>query len=75
MKVKLIPERCIACGLCQTYSSLFDYDDDGIVVFSDDSQFEKTIEPNPDILKAIKSCPTNQNNPVLLNGLLIQFYP
>ncbi|HFR3428864.1 TPA: 4Fe-4S binding protein, partial [Streptococcus suis] len=25
MKVKLIPERCIACGLCQTYSSLFDY--------------------------------------------------
>ncbi|AER16941.1 TPA: ferredoxin [Streptococcus suis] len=58
MKVKLIPERCIACGLCQTYSSLFDYDDDGIVVFSDDSQFEKTIEPNPDILKAIKSCPT-----------------
>ncbi|HFR3443245.1 TPA: ferredoxin, partial [Streptococcus suis] len=50
--------RCIACGLCQTYSSIFDYDDDGIVVFSDDSQFEKTIEPNPDILKAIKSCPT-----------------
>ncbi|HFR3672423.1 TPA: ferredoxin, partial [Streptococcus suis] len=51
MKIKLIPERCIACGLCQTYSSIFDYDDDGIVVFSDDSQFEKTIEPNPDILK------------------------
>ncbi|HEM4920114.1 TPA: ferredoxin, partial [Streptococcus suis] len=23
MKIKLIPERCIACGLCQTYSSIF----------------------------------------------------
>ncbi|MGZ7246538.1 4Fe-4S binding protein, partial [Streptococcus pyogenes] len=25
MNIKLIPERCIACGLCQTYSELFDY--------------------------------------------------
>ncbi|OZV88395.1 ferredoxin, partial [Streptococcus agalactiae] len=23
MKVTIIPEKCIACGLCQTYSSLF----------------------------------------------------
>ena len=29
MKVSLIPEKCIACGLCQTYSPVFDYDDGG----------------------------------------------
>ncbi|HEO6949806.1 TPA: 4Fe-4S binding protein, partial [Streptococcus agalactiae] len=28
MKVALIPEKCIACGLCQTYSNIFDYQDD-----------------------------------------------
>ncbi|MDG3132006.1 ferredoxin [Streptococcus suis] len=58
MKVKLIPERCIACGLCQTYSSIFDYNDDGIVVFSDHINLEKTLEPTSEILTAIKSCPT-----------------
>ncbi|HEM6137815.1 TPA: ferredoxin [Streptococcus suis] len=59
MKIKLIPERCIACGLCQTYSSLFDYDDDGIVIFSDESvNLTKESPPTPDILTAIKSCPT-----------------
>ncbi|HEK9157643.1 TPA: ferredoxin, partial [Streptococcus equi subsp. equi] len=31
MKVSILPEKCIACGLCQTYSALFDYHDDGIV--------------------------------------------
>ena len=36
MKITLIPERCIACGLCQTYSDLFDYHDNGIVRFYDD---------------------------------------
>ena len=35
MKVSLIPEKCIACGLCQTYSPIFDYDDEGI---SDDTR-------------------------------------
>ncbi|HEM2810246.1 TPA: ferredoxin [Streptococcus suis] len=59
MKIKLIPERCIACGLCQTYSSLFDYDDDGIVILSDESvTFTKESPPSHDILTAIKSCPT-----------------
>lgn len=58
MKVKLIPERCIACGLCQTYSSVFDYDDEGIVIFADDSALEKELDATADILQAIKSCPT-----------------
>ncbi|HFI0694817.1 TPA: ferredoxin [Streptococcus suis] len=58
MKIKLIPERCIACGLCQTYSPVFDYDDDGIVIFSDSKQLEKSSDITTDILEAIKSCPT-----------------
>ena len=52
MKVTLIPERCIACGLCQTYSDLFDYHDNGIVKFyQDDQLLEKEIAEDPDLLK------------------------
>ncbi|HEM3577524.1 TPA: ferredoxin [Streptococcus suis] len=58
MKIKLIPDRCIACGLCQTYSPVFDYDDDGIVIFSDRKNLERDSDLTPDILEAIKSCPT-----------------
>lgn len=59
MKVSIIPEKCIACGLCQTYSKLFDYHDDGIVKFADSEYLEKVV-PNSDqdTLTAIKSCPT-----------------
>ena len=59
MKVSIIPEKCIACGLCQTYSKLFDYHDDGIVKFADSEDLEKVV-PNSvqDTLTAIKSCPT-----------------
>lgn len=58
MKVKLIPERCIACGLCQTYSPVFDYDDDGIVLFSEKDGLEATFPADSNILLASKSCPT-----------------
>ncbi len=58
MNIKLIPERCIACGLCQTYSELFDYNDDGIVIFSDSKALEKEHPLTDSILKAAKSCPT-----------------
>ncbi|BDS82700.1 ferredoxin [Streptococcus pneumoniae] len=59
MKITLIPERCIACGLCQTYSDLFDYHDNGIVRFYDDpDQLEKEISPCQDVLEAVKNCPT-----------------
>ena len=50
MKITLIPERCIACGLCQTYSDLFDY--------HDPDQLEKEISPSQDVLEAVKNCPT-----------------
>lgn len=59
MKVTLIPERCIACGLCQTYSNLFDYHDNGIVKFYKDNELlEKKVPETPDIIEAIKNCPT-----------------
>ena len=59
MKVALIPEKCIACGLCQTYSNIFDYQDDGIVKFSDTDNLEKEIpSSDQDTVLAVKSCPT-----------------
>ena len=59
MKITLIPERCIACGLCQTYSELFDYHDNGIVRFLDDpKQLERETPCSDDILEAVKNCPT-----------------
>lgn len=59
MKIRLIPERCIACGLCQTYSELFDYHDNGIVRFFDDSeQLDREIPSSDDVLEAVRNCPT-----------------
>ena len=61
MKVTLIPDRCIACGLCQTYSELFDYHDNGIVKFAaeEDDLLEKEVPVTNDVLEAIKECPTH----------------
>lgn len=58
MKVNLIPERCIACGLCQTYSAVFDYHDDGIVKFSQSEALSQTFPDDQDVLLAVKECPT-----------------
>lgn len=59
MNITLYPEKCIACGLCQTLSDVFDYDDDGIVVFADDHQASTmTLSDRTDALLAAKSCPT-----------------
>ena len=59
MKLTLIPKRCIACGLCQTYSELFDYHDNGIVRFCDDPvELQREIAETSDVLEAIKNCPT-----------------
>ena len=60
MKVTLIPDRCIACGLCQTYSVLFDYHDNGIVKFTEeDDLLEKEVPLTNDVLEAIRECPTH----------------
>lgn len=59
MKITLIPERCIACGLCQTYSDIFDYHDNGIVKFaSEDERLEKEFPTDVAIQEAVKNCPT-----------------
>ena len=59
MRVTLILGRCMSCGLCQTYSELFDYHDNGIVKFyQDDQLLEKEVASQPEILEAIKNCPT-----------------
>ncbi|MGT2906382.1 ferredoxin [Streptococcus dentiloxodontae] len=58
MKISIIPEKCIACGLCQTYSPLFDYDDEGIVRFSQSDQLSVEIPDSADATLAAKSCPT-----------------
>ncbi|EFR44114.1 ferredoxin [Streptococcus pseudoporcinus] len=59
MKVSIIPEKCIACGLCQTYSDLFDYQDDGIVKFTDSDSLQKEVSfQDNQTLLAVKSCPT-----------------
>lgn len=59
MKISIDPQKCIACGLCQTYSKLFDYHDNGIVTFADSENLEKMIsDSDQDSLIAVKSCPT-----------------
>ena len=58
MKVRLIPEKCIACGLCQTYSDHFDYYDNGIVKFADSEELVKELPDSDELKTAIKSCPT-----------------
>ncbi len=59
MKVQILPEKCIACGLCQTLSPLFDYDDEGIVIFAQSpKQQVLDVIISPDTLAAVKSCPT-----------------
>ncbi|NQG96602.1 ferredoxin [Streptococcus suis] len=59
MKIQLIPEKCIACGLCQTISNEFDYDNDGIVILaSDPASLEKEFPDQAELLLAAKSCPT-----------------
>ncbi|KHD45426.1 ferredoxin [Streptococcus hongkongensis] len=59
MKVSIIPEKCIACGLCQTYSPIFDYHDDGIVKISSSDSHQLEIDSqDKDTILAVKSCPT-----------------
>ncbi|MBM7636619.1 ferredoxin [Streptococcus saliviloxodontae] len=59
MKVSIVSDKCIACGLCQTYSPFFDYDDNGIVTFSQtDQSVCETSDDDLDTLTAVKACPT-----------------
>ncbi|MGX7059186.1 ferredoxin [Vagococcus humatus] len=62
MKCYLEPEKCIACGLCQTIAGeIFDYTDSGLVLFKDQPTETQITLPNhleDACLKAYQECPT-----------------
>lgn len=58
MKIQIIPEQCIACGLCHTYNSIFNYDIDGLVHF-DTGETELETTADVSLIQAAKECPTN----------------
>lgn len=62
MKIKIIPEKCIACGLCHSYApNVFDYYDDGIVKFYDTTLDNLDVSNNNEnqVNQSIKDCPTH----------------
>ncbi|MBO0476817.1 ferredoxin [Vagococcus sp. DIV0080] len=61
MLCKIIPKKCIACGLCQIKApEIFDYYDDGIVklVDSEEKEFLVSDDLPTDLLEAYRACPT-----------------
>lgn len=61
-RCKIIPERCIACGLCAVCApDIFDYDEDGILLFAQEpaARQQFIIEDQQEkVLAAYKKCPT-----------------
>nr|WP_280736909.1 MULTISPECIES: ferredoxin [unclassified Enterococcus] len=72
MNCQIIPEKCIACGLCQVIApAIFDYTDEGLVLFTT-NQTAKTmnfpLENQAKLKHAAKKCPVraiviNQHHP------------
>ncbi len=59
MNIKIIPEKCIACGLCHSKApEIFDYYDNGIVKFYDSDELVKSLSETKSAVTAVKSCPT-----------------
>lgn len=58
---QIIPEQCIACGLCAVYApDLFDYDEEGIVCFKDfpdSNELILTPAQQHTALQAYRKCP------------------
>ena len=58
---KIIPEKCIACGLCQIYApNIFDYNDEGLVILKNNPfnmEQSVTSSDNEEVLKAYRKCP------------------
>ncbi|MEG0254293.1 MAG: ferredoxin [Vagococcus sp.] len=61
MLYKIIPNKCIACGLCQLKApKTFDYHDNGIVKFldSDNETLDISNDLPTELLNAYRVCPT-----------------
>lgn len=63
MKCEIVPERCIACGLCQALApQFFDYTDEGIVTFIGEPQALQEFVPaeeQPGVIQSAKRCPAH----------------
>lgn len=61
MNCEIIPERCIACGLCQLIApQVFDYNDEGIVLFVAEKKAQHQFIPKAwqkEVQAASKRCP------------------
>lgn len=59
---KIIPEQCIACGLCAVYApEVFDYDEEGLVLFRQEPGAKQqfiTENLQKKVEAAYKKCPT-----------------
>ena len=64
MKLSIVTEKCIDCGLCQVLApTIFDYTDDGIVLFKDNPntlslELENKNSLETHAMTAYKECPT-----------------
>lgn len=61
IKCEIVPEKCIACGLCQLIApDIFDYDDAGIIIFLQEPealhQFVDELHQES-VAVAAKKCP------------------
>lgn len=58
---KIVPERCIACGLCAVYApDIFEYDEEGIVLFKQEPEaHQQFVQPAEEaaVTKAYQKCP------------------
>lgn len=61
LRCQILPEKCIACGLCQLLApEIFDYQDDGIVIFAHDHelrQLEILDSQKEAVIQAYRKCP------------------
>lgn len=59
---KIIPEDCIACGLCAVYApEIFDYDEEGIVLFKQEPEAHQQFVQSAaeaQVTTAYQKCPT-----------------
>lgn len=59
MKIKLTPEKCIACGICQLKApNIFDCHDNGIIKFTKTNNLEMSFDPCDTLLAIVHECPT-----------------